>query len=458
MSLNLFDVPHVDYSYEAKRWVPFQPANTGRNPILFTIPASDDFYDLNEAKLEIKVRLNTTGTGGVSAVEGSVSTANLSKYIYCVNNFGHTLWSQMNVSFNGVLMTGQSNAYHQKAFMETILNYNPEEGKTILAPQGWVNELHVKRNLVPTDATNNDQPNPNNWDGKTGLKTLTARLLGKAYHTFMVKPHLAVFNTGKCLVPGVQIDLELYLNPNTIWLFGTPDTTTSVNKKIPSLGPDDLYVTLWMKKVTLNASLYTRLQKERTLNRGKTVKYPIVRSEIRTFSFDGASTTWSQDNVFLNKVPIRVMIGLIRSTNYNGSLTTYPFAYEQMGVTKVLQLVDGEAYPYRALSLVGDATVNDLVGYDRFLTASGAYKHHKVPLLQPTDWGYEKNCTLFMFNNAAGDVDSGHARSPRKTGNVRYEIEFRAALNYNVTIVVWSEYENVYEIDQFGGIIYSINS
>ena len=57
-----------------------------------------------------------------------------------------------------------------------------------------------------------------------------------------------------------------------------------------------------------------------------------------------------------------------------------------------------------------------------------------------------------------GDVDSGHSRSPRKSGNVRYEIEFRAALNYNVTIVIWSEYENIYEIDQFGGIIYSINS
>ena len=305
MSLNLFDVPHVDYSYEAKWWVPFQPANTGRHPILFTVPASDDDYDLNEAKLEIKVRLNTAGDNGVSNLEGAPSNANNSKYMYCVNNFGHTLWSQMNVSFNGVLMTGQSNAYHQKAYIQTILNYNREEGNTLLAPQGWVNELNVKRNLVPTNAATDDEPNPAAWDGKTRLKKLTAQLLGKVYHTFMVKPHLAVFRTGKCLVPGVQIDLELYLNPDTMFLFGTPDTTVSVQKKIPTLGADDIFVTLWMKKVTLNAGLYTRLQKERSLSKGKTVKYPVVRSEIRTFSFDGASTTWSQDNVFLNKVPIR---------------------------------------------------------------------------------------------------------------------------------------------------------
>ena len=37
MSLNLFDIPDIDYRYEAKRWIPFKPANTGTRPILFTV-------------------------------------------------------------------------------------------------------------------------------------------------------------------------------------------------------------------------------------------------------------------------------------------------------------------------------------------------------------------------------------------------------------------------------------
>ena len=89
------------------------------------------------------------------------------------------------------------------------------------------------------------------------------------------------------MVPGVQIDLELYLNDSNLFLFGTPDTTTSVGKNIPTLGDNDLSVTLWMKNVTLNASVYSRLQKERTLSKTKKVQYPVVRSEIRTYSFDG---------------------------------------------------------------------------------------------------------------------------------------------------------------------------
>ena len=102
----------------------------------------------------------------------------------------------------------------------------------------------MRDSLTPTNAGTNDKPNPNEWNGKTGLKALTRRLLGKGYHTFMIKPQVSVFRTGKCLVPGVQIDLELYLNDSNLFLFGTPDTTTSVGKKIPTLGDNDIFVTL----------------------------------------------------------------------------------------------------------------------------------------------------------------------------------------------------------------------
>lgn len=64
MSLDLFHVPEVDYRYEGRRYVLFQPANTGRRPILFTVPSSGDYYDMNESFLEVKVRLRTAGTGG----------------------------------------------------------------------------------------------------------------------------------------------------------------------------------------------------------------------------------------------------------------------------------------------------------------------------------------------------------------------------------------------------------
>ena len=126
-------------------------------------------------------------------------------------------------------------------------------------------------------------------------------------------------------------------------------------------------------------------------------------------------------------------------------------------MTRVRQAIDGEEYPYRVLELTGNSKAEDLVGYEPFLTASGAYKHHKTPMLLPEDWGQGKNCTLFIFNNVPGDADDPEFRNSRQTGNVRYEIDFRAAVGYNITVVIWSEYENVCEIDQFGAILYSVN-
>ena len=40
---------------------------------------------------------------------------------------------------------------------------------------------------------------------------------------------------------------------------------------------------------------------------------------------------------------------------------------------------------------------------------------------------------------------------------MRLVIDFAAAVNHNITVLVLSEYENVYEINHLGGIKYNIN-
>ena len=230
-----------------------------------------------------------------------------------------------------------------------------------------------------------------------------------------------------------------------------------MNKKIPTLADDDIFVTLHMLKVTLNASVYTRLQKEGALSKTQRVKYPVVRSEIRTFSFDGKSTTWEQNNVFVGHVPDRVVLGLVKFKNYNGDLSCYPFVYEKFGETRVRQSVDCEEYPYRSLEMAGNTQAEDFLGYNRLLTAIGANKQHKPTMILPSDWAQGKNCTLHVSNNVPGDADDPYYRNPRQTSNVQYEIVFWAAVDHNITVVIWSEYENQNEIDEFGGILYSLN-
>ena len=87
----------------------------------------------------------------------------------------------------------------------------------------------------------------------------------------------------------------------------------------------------------------------------------------------------------------------------------------------------------------------------------GAYNEYKIPMLLPSDWG-QGNCTLFLFDNVpSGKADDSQYRKPLQSGNVRLVIDFRPAVNHNITVLVWSEYENVYEINHLGGIKYNIN-
>ena len=453
MSLQLFDVPDVDYRYEAAREVEFQPALTGIQPITFSIPGSDDYYDTNSLRFKVKVRLTDPANqyAGLKA-NLAISDANNTRNTYCVNNFGHSIFRDMTLSMNGVLMTEQSNTYHYRAYLETLLNYNREEGATKLAPQGWVNQLNVIEEMGATGA-NADIPTNANWSGNAELRALTSRLLSENWHTFITRPHLPPLKTGKCLVPGVR-----FLNPNTVYLMGTPNKGTLNAKKFPAIHNEDIKVTLLMRKVTLNASVYVRLQKERQL--GKTiVRYPVVRSEIRTFSFNGRTTQWEQDNVFVGRFPDRAMVGLLHSNAFNGDMGRNPYAFQKFGVTQVRQSLNGKEYPYRTLQLTGTEAYEDLLGYDQFLQAMGAYNENKIPMLLPSDWGQGKNCTLFLFNEVpSGKADDPQYRKPRQSGNVRLVIDFAAAVNHNITVLVWSEYENVYEINHLGGIKYNINS
>ena len=165
---------------------------------------------------------------------------------------------------------------------------------------------------------------------------------------------------------------------------GTPNKGTLTAKKFPAIHNEDIKVTMLMRKVTLNASVYVTLQKKRQLGK-KIVRYPVVRSEIRTISFDGRTTQWEQDNVFVGRFPDRAMLGLLHSNAFHGDSGRNPHPFRKFGATQVRQSLNGEEYPYRTLRPYGTEAYEDLMGYDRFLQAMGAYNENKIPMLLPSD-------------------------------------------------------------------------
>ncbi|CAH3183117.1 unnamed protein product [Porites lobata] len=403
--LDIFTVPSTDYNLLGYRMVPYHKLSSSITPMKFSVQQLEDYTDLNRSFFVIDLRLSTAGANGIVADANSASDANNTKFTYAVNNLAHTIFKQINVRFNGTLMTEQTDTYAYSAYLQTLLNYSQDDGESLLAPQGWVNFLNVAPTLTSGGGDDISTLAGYLHNNDNLLKTLTTPFRGNNVVRLIMRPYLPVFHTGKIMVPGVEMNFELHFN--------SPDFYT------------------WA-----------------TINDGT------KQDQIRTFTFNGATTTWMEDNLFLGRVPQRMIVGILDSTAFNGTKEKYPFSFQSKGVTSVRQFIEGEEYPYVTLEFAGNNTLKDLQGYRRFLDAAGAVGKHREFMVKPGDWGHNKNCTLFMWNNVpSGDTD-GPKLNPKQTGNVRLEIKFRAAIGANVTILVWGEFESIIYIDHLGAVQY----
>ena len=210
--LELFDVPDTDLSMSSRRWMKINPFNTGINPVTFQVDPREDFLDLNESFFEV-----------VFTAKKSNNTNLLQADVMgLANNLAHTLFKQINMRLNGTLISPQTDTYHLKAYIETILNHDRDDGETILTPHGWYNYLGVTNDGEADELTANqlDSTRANYTALPQDLKNLVQgriQFLGGKRVALRLQPYLEVFHLSKLLVPGVQIQMEMYFNPPDMW-------------------------------------------------------------------------------------------------------------------------------------------------------------------------------------------------------------------------------------------------
>ena len=101
-------------------------------------------------------------------------------------------------------------------------------------------------------------------------------------------------------------------------------------------------------------------------NEEQVAAYPAVRSEIRTFSMQNNLVHFDIPNLFQNRIPDRLIVGLLDSRAFNGDVTRDPFCFQKFGLTSIKQIVKGEEYPYETLHLLWNNGTRDNLGYFRF--------------------------------------------------------------------------------------------
>ena len=114
--------------------------------------------------------------------------------------------------------------------------------------------------------------------------------------------------------------------------------------KAKVLSDDTMKITLNLCQVTFAPSLYRQITTARTRS---TAMYPLHASKIRTFSMADGLTDYDQDQLFTNPVPVRVLVGLLHNSAFNGAYRRSPFAFERFGLSLIRMTINGEEYPYK---------------------------------------------------------------------------------------------------------------
>ena len=314
-TLNLFKVPPTDLSMKSYRMVPIHPFTTGINLIDFQIDPQEDYVDLSCSYFEIELRLQkATGAGNVVAAENT----------FLVNNIAHSLSKQINVRLNNTLISPQTDTYHYKTYLETLLNFNRDDGETILKPQGWVNYVNWP-NIRTASQLDSTTPHadfealpPKSQSFVRDLRAEITKYAGGVTRTLIMVPHIEVFHLNKLLIPQVQIGIQLYFNPVELWSLQYDGAVAF------RLNPEDVKVQLYLCQIRLNPSVYRELMSDMTK---KIVSYPTIRSEIRTYNIARNTLHYEINYPFQNRLPNMVIVGLVTSTAFNGAVAENPFSF-----------------------------------------------------------------------------------------------------------------------------------
>jgi hypothetical protein len=105
--------------------------------------------------------------------------------------------------------------------------------------------------------------------------------------------------------------------------------------------------------------------------------YPVILTQITTFTATSGSQQISIDNAFLGPIPERILIGLVKNTAFVGSPSTNPFHFHNYDMTNLVLYVNGVQLPAEPLSMDCSTPFGATRAHEILFSSTGI--HHDDP-------------------------------------------------------------------------------
>ena len=395
---------------------PLNTVSTDSGPIEFHIAGSpDEYVDLNDTGLYLRVKI----------MEGTDALEDGDK-IYPVNNFMHSIFSNVSLIIGDTQVEGGVHMYPYRAYLSNLLLFNADvKDDGALRASGFAKDISAKMELETNDANAERLA----YFKETGN---TADFYGPLW--------LDMLTQSRYLLNQVDIRLRLDRNKSEFCFLRFGDANT----KIPSIVIES--AVLYVRRVKIDPAVLQTTEETLKL---KNALYPVQRTEMLSYTISKGDLSHTKENMFRGQLPKFLVVGMVTNKAYNGDYSSNPFNFQHFSVNHVALYRDGESVPGRPFT----------PDFDR-----GLYAREYMGLLSSLElynrnedvdigWAnYDSGYTLFGFNLTPDMTMAGHGQ-PYREGNLRLELKFAKPLKNAINVIVMAVFDGVVEITRHRNVI-----
>ena len=423
-SLDLFSRPVINTTIIDSKPVTYFPNNpiNEESPIEFNITAPE-YTDLNDHYLRLILQVvRKDGAAMGDADNGKVIIAPLP---------GNSIFSSCENYINGHLINHANFSYGYRSFLENLSTYTNSDINGQLSLSIFAPDHHGKHTTL--DAMFVDS---------NGVARRRELSLDDEFEC-ITRINTDLFSQQKLILPYVANRIKLYRSKPGFALITKNDSRNTYKLILKE-------ISLTIKHVTVAPSINNAhkilLQKHNSL-------YSLRRIELLNFNVPGNTRNFNLDNLYLGRLPIRIILGLVNSKSYEGDPEYHPYQFVHADINKIALYMNGEV-------------VNGTPFTPDF--GSGNSKNRKygreyLSLFQATNqtwannagfaqglWDYRDGFTLFGFNLSTSgyNICSDKVIEAHRHGSIRLELGFAEDLPEPHTLIVFAEYNASLEINK----------
>ncbi|XP_058246934.1 uncharacterized protein F54H12.2-like [Hemibagrus wyckioides] len=241
--------------------------------------------------------------------------------------------------------------------------------------------------------------------------------------------HTDIFFCERLLLNSIDLRVKLMCASNAFCLMGARDSGFRLNV---------LGASLFVKKTTVAPAV--RLGHAAGLMKANAL-YPLLRVIVKTYSVPANSRICNQENLFLRTTPKYVVLGMVHHEAFTGSRDLSPFNFVHNDVEYLALCQNDRQIPSKAFQPQFNNRQSVREFYNTFMSTG---RHLKDLPLCINREDFNAGYALFLFNLNPTDND---ALSVVSNGNLRLEMRFRVPLPNITTLIVYTCYDSILEID-----------